>query len=783
MEFLKSTLTSALSKGPPFPYTFQDRVTLPGDDSTFSGVFTLYNGTKREDGAACSIFSFEINDSTRSRLPLARNALRRLRTLRHPGVVRVLETVETDSYIYIATERVMPLAWYVKRGALQTETIKWGLWSVAITLRFLNEEAKIIHGKVGMGAVFVSESGEWKLGGFEVLSTVADDEPFIYRYGSLLPDSGRLAAPEIGKGGWEGLKSLPIHVTDSWGFALLMYEAFNGTLTSTDQLTQPKKVPPAMQAAYKRLITANPKMRLSVAHFLAQGRRTGGFFDIPLIRISEFVENMGIRDQSEREEFLDELEKTGDQFPEDFFKMKVLPELLKSVEFGGGGPKVFGAVLQIGEKLGSEEWENSITPVVVRLFALPDRATRVFLLDNLGRMIEHLSNKVVNDKIFPDMLTGFSDSAPIVREQTVKAVLTIVSKLSERNINGDLLKHLAKTQNDEQPGIRTNTTICLGKIARNLGPNTRQKVLVAAFTRSLRDPFVHARNSALLALSATADVFDENDCASKVVPAIAPSLVDKEKMIREQAAKTMEQYLARIKTLTKNYPETVLPSPEAMASSAAAAAQPATVVMPGGWTSWAVGTLTAAAGQMQSRASPALAAVEDRPASAPITQSAPAPRPAAPKPSASASAFVPQPGGFLEDEEDDDDDGADGWGALDDDGGGETFLDALEKKVGKKVSPTATAVNKNNLAAPTGSVSSFGPKPFSLRSEEEVDFEALVGAKKSAKALPKGLVKKTTTTTTTVKKPIIARKVQPKVEKKVEAWDEGDADWGDDGWS
>jgi SCY1-like protein 1 len=183
-----------------------------------------------------------------------------------------------------------------------------------------------------------------------------------------------------------------------------MYEAFNGSLTSVDQLTQPKKVPPPMAPAYKRLIAANPKTRLSVVHFLEQGRRAGGFFDIPLIRISEFVENMGIKDQREREEFLDELEKTGDQFPEDFFKMKVLPELLKSVEFGGGGPKVFGAVLQIGDKLSSEEWEASITPVVVRLFSLPDRATRVFLLDNLGRMIEHLSNKVINDKIFPDMV-------------------------------------------------------------------------------------------------------------------------------------------------------------------------------------------------------------------------------------------------------------------------------------------------------------------------------------------------------------------------------------------
>lgn len=71
-------------------------------------------------------------------------------------------------------------------------------------------------------------------------------------------------------------------------------------------------------------------------------------------------------------------------------------------------------------------------------------------------------------------VTGFTDMAPVVREQTVKAILTIITKLSDRTINGDLLKYLAKTANDEQPGIRTNTTICLGRIARSLGANVRQ---------------------------------------------------------------------------------------------------------------------------------------------------------------------------------------------------------------------------------------------------------------------------------------------------------------------
>ena len=164
--------------------------------------------------------------------------------------------------------------------------------------------------------------------------------------------------------------------------------------------------------------------------------------------------------------------------------MKVLPELLKSVEFGGGGAKVFGTVMQIGAKLSDEEYETQITPVVIRLFANPDRAIRVCLLNNLPLMIDHLPQKIVNNQIFPQMVTGFTDMAPVVREETVKAVLVIVPKLSDRIVNGELLRHLAKTASDEQAGIRTNTTICLGKIARSLEAGTRAKVRSAAVARS-----------------------------------------------------------------------------------------------------------------------------------------------------------------------------------------------------------------------------------------------------------------------------------------------------------
>lgn len=85
--------------------------------------------------------------------------------------------------------------------------------------------------------------------------------------------------------------------------------------------------------------------------------------------------------------------------------MKVLPELLKSVEFGGGGPKVLSAILKIGGKLSQDEFNAKLTPVIVHLFGNPDRAIRVCLLDHLPVMIENLSQKTVNDKIFPQMVS------------------------------------------------------------------------------------------------------------------------------------------------------------------------------------------------------------------------------------------------------------------------------------------------------------------------------------------------------------------------------------------
>lgn len=192
----------------------------------------------------------------------------------------------------------------MRRKTVSEETAKWGLHSVAKTMKFINSDASSVHGALRVGSVFVGESGEWKLGGFDVLSSMNDEDAVIYTFGSLVPDSARYSPPEVAKGGWEVLKKNPLHAVDAYNYGVMMFEIFNGSFMGSEQAGQTKGVPPSMQPNYKNLTNGNPKVRRSIAQFLDQGRRIGGFFQTPLIQLTEGIESLGIKNETEREEFL-----------------------------------------------------------------------------------------------------------------------------------------------------------------------------------------------------------------------------------------------------------------------------------------------------------------------------------------------------------------------------------------------------------------------------------------------------------------------------------------------
>ncbi|CAJ0643509.1 16424_t:CDS:10 [Entrophospora sp. SA101] len=532
MDYLKSTLSRVVlgTEIPSFPYNITDKL------DSFDGltIWSLHNGTKKDDGTPVSIFAFDCVKQ-KDRLPLARNAFKKFRTIRHPDLLKYID--------------VTPLQAQLNNNS--NELTLWGLYKVASALKFLNGDCSIIHGNVRVSSIFTNKAGEWKLGGFELMSSLKEENPIIYTFGGLVYDSSKYASPEISKSSWNVLKDFDVGVADSWNYGTLIYEIYNGPFSSTNQLSSISSIP-------QKLTQTNPKIRLNISQFLEEGMEDGGCFQNNLIQINLFLENMNIKEQKEKDLFYKKLNDSIDKIPEDICKYKILPELINALEFGSGGAKVLPPIIKIGNTLDDTEYEQIVVTALVKMFAIPDRAIRLSLLENLGSFIDRLSSKIVNDKIFFNVVTGFTDTKPIIRESTVKSILLLIPKLSEKVINNDLLRYLAKLQLDEEPGIRTNTTICLGKISQYLNESTQKKVLVSAFTRALRDPFPYARSASLVALVATSDYYDATDCATKILPCISLVLVDKVKSVRLQAFKTVDVFIKRLEKLVESMPDAAI---------------------------------------------------------------------------------------------------------------------------------------------------------------------------------------------------------------------------------
>ena len=80
----------------------------------------------------------------------------------------------------------------------------------------------------------------------------------------------------------------------------------------------------------------------------------------------------------------------------------------------------------------------------------------------------------------------------------------------------------------------------------------REKVLIPAFVRALKDPFPPGRSAALLSLTATQQYHSAADVASKVIPYIAPVALDPEASVRETALQSLRVYVGKLETASRN---------------------------------------------------------------------------------------------------------------------------------------------------------------------------------------------------------------------------------------
>ncbi|KAG0712865.1 N-terminal kinase-like protein [Chionoecetes opilio] len=345
------------------------------------------------------------------------------------------------------------------------------------------------------------------------------------------------------------------------------------------------QIPKSLVPTYTRLVGASPASRPNPREVVATLSQPGHYFHNDLVETLTFLDEIQIKDATERHKFFSQLTGRLDSIPQCVAVNKVLPALLAAHEFSNAGSAVLAPLMKIGQLLGEAEYQQQILPCVVRLFSSSDRATRLRLLQQAGELAPHVDPNTLNTQVFPHLASGFLDTNPTIRENTVKSIRFFGPKLNYQNLNVEVLKHFARLQaKDEQGGIRTNTTVCLGKVAGNLHPDVRQKCLVSAFLRATRDPFPPARTAGVLALAATQQFYTLQDVASKILPSLCMLTLDPERNVREAVFKVLKGFLSKVEKVSED--------PALKEEMEAEVRQTSSSSQPSSWAGWAVGAIT-----------------------------------------------------------------------------------------------------------------------------------------------------------------------------------------------
>lgn len=90
--------------------------------------------------------------------------------------------------------------------------------------------------------------------------------------------------------------------------------------------------------------------------------------------------------------------------PSTFATHLVLPTLLTSLThttMSVSAPSIIPLVIQLGTYVSSDEYRGLVLDPIVKLFANPDRGTRMALLDVLPEFADKLDKQTVSEKVWP----------------------------------------------------------------------------------------------------------------------------------------------------------------------------------------------------------------------------------------------------------------------------------------------------------------------------------------------------------------------------------------------
>ena len=557
------------------PYEASAPLEYPGPASYWS----LSSGTKKEDKEEkeqVTIFRFAKSQANKAQV--SARSLQKLRTIKHPFILSFLDAADLEDSLLLVTESCIPLEVWIgqqkQRERLGDDSdqlaqeVIWGFRCVVNALQFLNSTCSLMHGYLGMHAIFVSKNGDWKLGALDLACnlTNGDDVSFFNTYNHLL--SRPYISPErLQPNAAMTLQPCP-GAADIFSLAHCIQTAFNKL-----QL----EIPANFDKYLQRMLVVDVKRRPTAGQ-LAQCP----IFNSEQVKLFVSLGDLAIKPPADSLEILGNLSSRVSEVPRAVCIHKILPSVSRALQMVVNDFPTRNArescrqsvqlslsllaQLASQNKLDESNYASKCLPVIVQLWSMNDRAIRTTLLKTLKSLIALTPASFVNKSIFDPMLAGFADSNAKMREDTLKNLVHVVDKLDEKHLQDKLTRCISNLQNDSESSIRTNATIFLGRIASRLKDGVRTRVIAPAFAKAMRDPFVHCRLAGLKAAVACIELLDIPQLTGKIMPQACTLLVDRSGEIREMSLSLLDASA----TILRQYHERTLHADKLAAANSAA---------------------------------------------------------------------------------------------------------------------------------------------------------------------------------------------------------------------
>ncbi|SCU80420.1 LAMI_0B02300g1_1 [Lachancea mirantina] len=525
-----------------FPYALET-------EPAFSSPFYCANqGTKKADSTPVTVFTYSKQNNGPEANEMVANVAKMSKILKIPGLARVIDVIDTDqSNTYIVTERVHA----VKLEQLSRDAISLGLIQLTRTLDILHTQAEVVLATLSQGSIVVNERGEWRIFGLELCCKKTQQFHFE-RCNSAYRSAMGGTSFEIQHAAFSTIDSVLLS-----GLISRLYSPLPGHL--------------------RQMVSGLGRGSMSIAQACQKLQAT---LESPLLTIYDILVELPLKDhqgklvcmtdlQRQVSENADTLRKASSQFidglliPEISQCLSTLVTTLQSQPMSAGVSIIVPFLAIIFDLTCSHQpastspaaFEKYVKPLIFENFRLPDRQLRFLLLVYFSGYIKKLSNSEVSTEIFPRFIQGLSDSDPTVRIQTLKHIPAIISVITERQLNNDLLRLLAKTQVDADPEIRTWTILIICKMSSLLSASSnRSGILATAFTKSLKDPHLKPRLAALYGLEKSLPLFEPNTIADKILTVIAPSLLDRNLQVRSKAKILFKLYSSALEEEAQKIP-------------------------------------------------------------------------------------------------------------------------------------------------------------------------------------------------------------------------------------